>query len=435
MGAAIRGPVESINVGASTFVVLGQTVSFNTSTQFVTPTGGRFDLTAGNYVRVVVAANTTGGQLLATRVELLGATYTAGSPVQVTGTIQDLNTTARTLTLGSLTVNYSAVANLNFTPAMGMAVTVAATTLPTGNVLNATAMIAAGPGPGPGPQPTIAIVSGNIASVTNPTEFNLTGVTVRISQATQYLNGSQTLLVPGVSVMVVGALSGGLPNAILDARLISFIGTPTAGASRVMIRGPIESIDLPNGRLVVMGITVIAPRSSIVVRDDDPDRSIALADLQPGMVVTVSGVGAPGQIAASFLALARNNGQSSNGDDDDDGVGSRLPSVGTPLQGDVPNAGVAGVRAWLWAPLDTAATPNNLTALGIPIVTTQNTAFFPAGHNTRARNPDTFFASATAGRTVRVEGVYADDGSFVASRVCIVDNSVLGSDAGASPPL
>lgn len=273
----------------------------------------------------------------------------------------------------------------------------------------------------------MAIVSGSIAGVTSATEFNLTGVTVRTSQATQYLNGSQALLVPGVSVMVIGTLSGGSPNAILEARLVSFAGTPVAGASRVMIRGPIESIDLLNGRLVVMGITVIAPRSSTVLRDDDPDRSIALANLQPGMVVTVSGVGTPGQIAASFLALARNNGQSSRGDDDDD-IGSRLPSVGTPLQGDVPNTGVTGVKAWLWATLDTAATPDNMTAFGIPIVTTQDTAFFPAGHNTRARDPETFFASATAGRTVRVEGVYAADGSFVATRICIVSDSVLGSD-------
>lgn len=431
MGTAIRGPVESIDVGASTFVVLGQTVTFNSSTQFVTPGGGTFVLANGNYVRVVAAANTTGGQLLATRVELLGASYTAGSPLQITGTIQNLNATARTFTLGSLTVNYSAVTNLNFTPAVGMTVTVAATALPTGNVLNATAMAAVTPGPGPGPgpvvptQPTIAVVSGIIATVNGTTEFNLTGVTVRVSQTTQYLNGSQALLVPGVSVMVVGTLSGGLPNAILDARLISFAGTPTPAASRVMIRGPVESIDLLNGRLVVMGITVIAPRSSIVVRDDDPDRSITLADLQPGMVVTVAGVGAPGQIAANFLALARNNGQTNSGDDDDDdAVDSRLPSVGMPLIGDVPNPGVEGVRAWLWAPVDAVAAPN-LTAFGIPIVTTENTAFFPAGHNTRARNPDTFFASVTAGRTVRAEGVYAN-GSFVATRVCIVGSSAQG---------
>lgn len=432
--ASIKGPVDVVNTAASSFSVLGQTVTFNTATQFVTSTGATFVLAAGNVVKVATLPSTVVGQLVASRVELVSTAYVAGTSVQVAGTIQNLSTASRTFTLGSLSVNYSGVTSLTFTPTVGMNVTVAATTLPVGNVFSATAMAASStttpPGtiPGVPTQPTIAVVTGTISTVSSAAEFNLTGVTVRVGPATQFVNGSQALLVPGVSVMVTGTLSGGLPNAILDATIIRFAGQPVAGARRIIIRGPIDSIDPISRRLVVMGITVTAPRSSIFVRDDEPDRSVSLAQLAPGMVVTVAGVGTDRQIAATFLALARNNGQSSS-DDEDDEVSSRLPAIGAPIIGTVPGTTITGVRAWLWAPLD-SATPPMLTAFGVPISTTDTTAFFPSGHRGDPSTPSAFFADAVTGRTVRVEGVYAN-GAFVATRVCIVSNSIRGSDFAA----
>lgn len=426
--AAIQGPVDSIQTSGS-FVVLGQTITTNTQTQFVTSTGASFIMAAGNVVKVTTATGIVSGPIVASRVDLLSTTYVSGTPLQVSGAIQNLDSNARTFQLGTLIVNYNGLTNLTFTPTLGMNVVVAANALPLSGVLNATAMATTGttvPGvPGTTPQPTIAVVSGTVTTALNAAgEFNLTGVTVHVSATTQFLNGSQAMLLPGIGVMVTGTLSGGLPNAMLEATMIRFSGAPIAGASRVQIRGPVEFIDVINRRLSVLGVTVTVPPSSIFVRDDDPDHSVNLANLRPGQVVTVAGVGTNRQINATFLAVARSDGRPRDSDDDDE-FQSRLPTIGVPLTGGLPSVGVTGVRAWLWAPLDAVQAPM-LSAFGIPVTTTADTAFFPAGHNTRASSPTTFFGTATTGRTVRVEGVYAN-GTFVASRVCIV-NSLRGSD-------
>lgn len=126
---AIKGPVEQVNVLGGTFTVMGQTVSYNTTTQF--PSTSANTLVVGYVVRVTAAPNNLGGQLMATRVELVGTTYTPGTAVQTSGTIQNLNVNARTFTLGTLTVNYTNVAGLAFTPANGMSVIVGAMSTPT----------------------------------------------------------------------------------------------------------------------------------------------------------------------------------------------------------------------------------------------------------------------------------------------------------------
>lgn len=117
---------------------------------------------------------------------------------------------------------------------------------------------------------------------------------------------------------------------------------------------------------------------------------MALADLAPGTIVTVAGMGTSRQLSATFVAFGRN-----------------------------------GVRVWLWAPLDFVQPPL-LTAFGVPVTTSDSTRFFLAGHNRRSGSPSAFFETAELGRTVRIEGLYLN-GTFVATRVCNV-NSIRGSD-------
>ena len=436
--ASLIGPVDAINPIGNSFTALGQAVTFSNTTQFVTSTGATFVLTAGNVVKVSAMPSTIPGQLVATRVELVSNAYTAGATVQVSGTIQNVNTLARTFTLGGLTVNYTSVTNLAFTPTAGMNVIAAAAALPIGNVFNATALMATSstipPGPGAPPgvptQPTIAVVSGTIVSVLNANEFNLTGVTVRINPATQFANGSPALLLSGMSVMVTGTLSGGLPNAILDATMIRFSGNPQTGASRVLLRGPIEFIDLIDRRITVLGITITVPMASISIKDDDADRTVALADLTPGTIVTVAGMGTSRQLSATFVAAGRNGVRIAGSEEDI--FESRLPSVGVALDDEQDVVILkdetllpGGVRVWLWAPLDFVQPPL-LSAFGVPVTTSDSTRFFLAGHNRRSGSPSAFFEAAELGGTVRIEGLYLN-GTFVATRVCNV-RSIRGSD-------
>lgn len=68
-----------------------------------------------------------------------------------------------------------------------------------------------------------------------------------------------------------------------------------------------------------------------------------------------------------------------------------------PLTGGVPGVSATGVGAWLRAPVDAVQAPT-LSAFGIPITTTVDMAFFPAGHNTRASSPATFYGTFVASR-------------------------------------
>ena len=99
----VVGPITQVDVAAGTFTVLGQTVSVDATTLFgdgIQP-AGIGALGVGTAVEVSGFATASGG-LLASRVDL----QTAGSPLQVQGTVEALNSGAQTFQINSLTVDY-----------------------------------------------------------------------------------------------------------------------------------------------------------------------------------------------------------------------------------------------------------------------------------------------------------------------------------------
>ena len=100
----VIGPVSEVNATAGTFTVLGQTVMVNAHTVFgdgIQP-AKLSALQAG--VDVQVSAFTeSSGELLASRIDL----QNAGTPLQIVGAVEALDSGAQTFQLNALTIDYS----------------------------------------------------------------------------------------------------------------------------------------------------------------------------------------------------------------------------------------------------------------------------------------------------------------------------------------
>lgn len=96
----LEGPVSSIDLTANTLTVLGQTVLVTPTTVFEDTT----DLTTlavNNIVEVSGFADATGA-IQATRIELKLAAPVAATPIEVKGNAANLDTTAKTFTIGAM---------------------------------------------------------------------------------------------------------------------------------------------------------------------------------------------------------------------------------------------------------------------------------------------------------------------------------------------
>ncbi|MBV54973.1 MAG: hypothetical protein CMQ12_00210 [Gammaproteobacteria bacterium] len=101
--AEVEGTITQIDAANASFTVLGMTVTTTSSTNFSGAglPGGLGDLAAGQFVEVT-GYMTSGGGLRATRVHL----EKAGSDFSVKGIVTAVSAENRTLTLGSLTIDY-----------------------------------------------------------------------------------------------------------------------------------------------------------------------------------------------------------------------------------------------------------------------------------------------------------------------------------------
>ncbi len=230
-----KGPVEALNAAASTFTLLGQTVSYSTTTVFANfPIGTA--LATGSMVSV--SGSVTGsGQITATRVEYLGAAYSAASGIQIAGVVQNLNTVARTFTMGSLTVNYSLAPTTQVLTNGGMVIA-GATALALSGTLNANEISVIGGGGGG--QPVGSVIDTTIA-IRGPIEqvnalggtFTVMGQTVSYNTTTQFPSTQANTLVVGYVVRVTAT-----PNAVggqMTATRVELVGTtytPAAGRCR-----------------------------------------------------------------------------------------------------------------------------------------------------------------------------------------------------------
>jgi hypothetical protein len=241
--SAIVGPLEAIDTAQAMLTVLGQTVAVVATTWFDNSiTGGIASLKPGDILEVHAALDVAAGRYVASRIERRDSV----GAYKLRGAVGSLSLDARTITLGGLTIDWSAAAPADprTTLAPGRLVRVTLAMTPVAGVWRATALA--------GAQPIqedreFAEVEGRITAFTSSTTFALDGLPVDAS-GTSVPAG----LALGVQVEVKGSLRGG----VLVASRVE-LEAEGGDAEGFELHGGVESVDPIKMRCVVRGVTVM----------------------------------------------------------------------------------------------------------------------------------------------------------------------------------
>lgn len=274
--AEVEGPVEQLDTAAGSFVVLGQSVRVTNSTRFdpgIVPSNIEGLATPGLVVEVSGFRNSA-GEISATRIER----GDAGDDFEVKGTVQALDTAARTFRINTLTVDYSG-ATLEGTLADGRIVEVEGRSFTAGGALIATSVEVIN-GIGAAQNDDVEL-EGLITRFASQGDFDVAGQRVATHSGTQFeLNGA-TLGVD-VRVEVEGSIDA---SGVLVAREVE---VELEGSSRVA--GLIESVTAASNALRIAGVTITTSAATqFEDKLDPPVRPLHLADLRTGDFVEVRG--------------------------------------------------------------------------------------------------------------------------------------------------
>ncbi|MEW6441692.1 MAG: DUF5666 domain-containing protein [bacterium] len=209
----LEGPISSIDLGASSFVVLGQTVVVDGSTLFDNGLNLAM-LAVGDIVEVSGQLNAD-LNIQATFIEKKDETCATIEEIEVKGTVSNLNAEAQTFTLGLLTVNYSG-ADLEDLPQGGLAdglfVEVKSNACPVDSTLVATKVEAEDEFGefGDDDDGREVEIQGYVMGPVVNNEFALGSQLVRITDQTQYEGLTADQIVPGVRLEVEGTIDAGV---------------------------------------------------------------------------------------------------------------------------------------------------------------------------------------------------------------------------------
>lgn len=271
--AELRGPVASIDLAIGRFVVMGTTVATDGATVWG-DSAGLASLVPGATLQVW-GLPATPGVLLATRVEQRAAS----API-VTGTVQNLDASARSFTLGGLSVNYGTATitgAIDARPlANGSIVRVRAAAPATAGVLTAT--VVQWWYPVPMADNTVAQLAGVVTDYAGPSSLRVLGVPVDGSGA-QVTGGPAGSVGNGVKVEVGGTFSGG----VLRATKLKIRHVPgTGGPSSFLLIGTVGNFGSA-ASFRVRGQPVDASGPGVVFVNG------SAADLRAGAKITVEG--------------------------------------------------------------------------------------------------------------------------------------------------
>jgi hypothetical protein len=198
--ADVIGPVSQLEAAGHRFVVLGQTVQIEGATVLGAgiQAGTFAGLQPGAMVEVS-AFEDASGVLHASRIDLL-----AGSAaLQVKGTVEALDSAARTFKLNELTVDYSGV-QVSGNLVNGSTATVRANESPAGTVLYASQVqVASGLA---GTAHEHGALEGLITSMSSAESFTVAGQSVRTDGGTRFVLHGQTLA-PNLAVTIQGSFT------------------------------------------------------------------------------------------------------------------------------------------------------------------------------------------------------------------------------------
>ena len=274
----VEGPVQSIDLAVSRFVVLGQTVQVGPGTSFddsIVPRG-LDGLKIDDRVEVsgLVGAD---GVIAATRVELKAA---AGS-VEVKGTVESVDTAARRFRINQLQVDYASAQLSGFAagqPANGDLVEVDGSANGTG-VLVATRVEKRSASLS-GTTDDDADVEGLVTRYVSASDLDVAGQRVTTTPSTRYEGGTAASLALNVNVEVEGGFDS---SGRIVATKVEF-----RQQSDVELAGTVDSVNAAGSSIVVLGVTV---RTNSLTRFEDQSSAdverFSLADLRVGDYVQI----------------------------------------------------------------------------------------------------------------------------------------------------
>ena len=307
----VEGPIESIDLAGSRFVVLGQTVLVDASTVFDDriPTASLAGLAVGGIVEVSGFVHAS-GDILATRIE----PRAAGTEFEVRGVVSELDAGARRFSLGTLRVDYANATLADFDGAgiaNGQLVEVKGTRL-VGGLLAATRIEREGRSLLPG-NGQMTELEGFVTRFASATDFEVSGQPVRTTATTTYRGGTAASLAFGVKVEVEGNVDAG----VLVARTVHI-----KSRSNARISGRVQAVDAAGGQLTVLGVTIgIDATTQFEDNADSRVSSFNLGRISTGDYVEVRGRAGTGTVDLVASRIERDDA------DDDSEVRGAVESI------------------------------------------------------------------------------------------------------------
>lgn len=270
----IVGPLESADSANARLRVFGQDVTVLPTTVFDTAiAAGMVALVPGDVLEVYAILDVAAGRYVASRIERRSGV----DSYKLRGTVGSLSLGARTLTLGGLTVDWSAVAPSDpaTSLAVGSFVRFTLRTAPTVGIWRAKTLQVGVPVPADREH---AEIEGRITSFTSIARFAVNGIEVETSSGTTFPNGSAGLAV-GVRAEVEGRIAGGR----LLASEVKLEGEDDDDdAEAFELHGSIDTVDAGAKTFVVRG-TLVVWSASTEFDSSGP------SDIVPGRQVEVKG--------------------------------------------------------------------------------------------------------------------------------------------------
>ena len=367
----VESSIGAIDLTASTITVAGQTVTIDALTRLYAENADRSyttltlsDFAVGDYVEVS-GSRQANGSILATRVER--QRVRAGQPgysnAELYGAIAGLDTTARTFTIGTLTVNYSG-ATVQGTLANGTRVEVQGTLA--GNVLTATSVEAKRNEGNRGAEIELEGAMTNFDATTT----TFTVLNTRVNYANARVRGT---LAEGARVNVEGRVDA-TDATLVIAREVE-VGHRRGGDGHANreVKGAVTAVDANLLTLDVGGNGFFLDANTILERNERP---ITLADVTVGAYV---------EVKADSTRIQ----------------GSRTYATKIEVKNGTPAAGEYEVKGTVTAFTGTAGS-RSLTINGVTITPAANATYY--GDNDNALTADQFWGTSRLNLVLEVKG-------------------------------
>ena len=270
-GSELVGRVSALDATAKSLVIVNQTVLVTDTTVIDDRLAGGFaGITVGSVLEVHGTRDATTGTITATRIEPVAAV----ASFKLRGPVANLDTTAKTFTIGAALVSYAGVTSVPTNLANGVVVRVRVQPAQVAGAWVATRLDAAGPRVD---DADAAEIEGSITTFTSSTSFSVDGIAVDASKAT-FPNGTAGIVL-GARVEVHGTSS----NGVVTATEVKVETNAERHAEGFELHGALATIDTTAKTFVLRGVTVSYASATIDFRNG------TAAMLVPGVQIEVRG--------------------------------------------------------------------------------------------------------------------------------------------------